>query len=289
VAAGSSLKFCWVAEGRADLYPRFGPTMEWDVAAGDCVYRNAAPNGAHTSPLTYNKPDLRNDSFVIASAASLPTTHGIEPAGQGAGAVLWFTGLSGSGKSTIAQRVLDVLRHDGQRVEQLDGDAIRDVFPQTGFSRAERDAHVRRVGYLASRLEHHGVVVVASLISPYAESRSFVRGLCSTFIEIHIATPLAECERRDVKGLYARARRGEIANFTGLDDPYEPPASPELVIDTRAISVDQAATLVLERLSEARTHAPGPSPRTRDPQRQHPAGSLRELQAAGHAVVDRQG
>ena len=96
------------------------------------------------------------------------------------------------------------------------------VFPTTG-SRAERDAHVRRVGFLASRLEHHGVYVVASLVSPYRESRDFVRRLCRNFIEVHVATPLEECERRDVKGLYAKARRGEIANFTGIDDPYEPP------------------------------------------------------------------
>jgi adenylylsulfate kinase len=159
--------------------------------------------------------------------------------------VLWFTGLSGSGKSTIATHVVEELRRGGVAVEYLDGDALREIFP-TGFTRPERDQHIRRVGYMASRLEHHGVTVVASLVSPYRESRDFARGLCRRFVEIYVATPLEECERRDVKGLYARARRGEITNFTGIDDPYEPPVRPEITIDTRALSVEQAGTRVLE-------------------------------------------
>ncbi len=162
--------------------------------------------------------------------------------------VVWFTGLSGAGKSTIARTVCDRLLAAGADVEYLDGDSIRSVFPQTGYSKPERDAHVKRVGFLASRLEHHGVFVVCALISPYAESREFVRGLCHRFVEVHVSTPLDECERRDVKGLYQRARRGEIANFTGLDEPYEPPTSPELRIDTRDTSVQEAADLVMTTL-----------------------------------------
>lgn len=160
-------------------------------------------------------------------------------------AVLWFTGLSGAGKSTIAQEVCERLSAVGVPVEYLDGDTIRDIFPNTGFSRAERDAHVRRVGFLASRLEHHGIFVVCALISPYRESRASVRRLCRRFVEIHVSTPLHECERRDVKGLYGRARRGEITNFTGLDDPYEPPVDPELQIDTSVVSLSEAADLVM--------------------------------------------
>lgn len=162
--------------------------------------------------------------------------------------VVWFTGLSGAGKSTIARAVCDRLLAAGAEVEYLDGDSIRSVFPQTGYSKPERDAHVKRVGFLASRLEQHGVFVVCALISPYAESRQFVRGLCRRFVEVHISTPLDECERRDVKGLYHRARLGEIANFTGLDEPYEPPAAPELRIDTRETSVQDAADLVMTTL-----------------------------------------
>jgi adenylylsulfate kinase len=169
-------------------------------------------------------------------------TQTLEPA------VLWFTGLSGAGKSTIAREVCERLAAEGVRVEYLDGDAIRNVFPNTGFTKPERDAHVRRVGFLASRLEHHGVLVVCALISPYVEARAAVRALCRRFVEIHVSTPLHECERRDVKGLYQRARRGEITNFTGIDDAYEPPVDPELRIDTTNLSVDQAADLVISTL-----------------------------------------
>jgi adenylylsulfate kinase len=165
-------------------------------------------------------------------------------------AVLWFTGLSGSGKSTIAQWVSAELRQRGHRVEHLDGDSIRHLFPTTGFSRPERDEHVKRVGFLASKLEQNGVVVVASFVSPYAESRAFVRGLCRNFIEIHVDTPLAECERRDVKGLYAKARRGEIANFTGIGDPYEAPENPEVRLDTTRFTVEEAGAQVLERMRQ---------------------------------------
>ena len=162
--------------------------------------------------------------------------------------VLWLTGLSGAGKSTISAHVSGELRRRGLPVEQLDGDSIRHIFPNTGFSKPERDAHIRRVGYLASKLEQHGVYVVVSLVSPYRESRDFVRGICRMFVEVHLATPLAECERRDVKGLYAKARRGEIRNFTGIDDPYEPPLSPELVMDTSGLSVEDAGRRIFETL-----------------------------------------
>jgi adenylylsulfate kinase len=160
--------------------------------------------------------------------------------------VLWFTGLSGSGKSTIAVRVHQELVRRGAEVEYIDGDALREVFPKTGFTKEEREEHLRRTGYMASRLAAHGVTVVASFVSPYRESRDFIQKHCPGFVEIYVATPLEECERRDVKGLYARARRGEIRNFTGIDDPYEPPEHPELTLDTRALTVDQCVARVLE-------------------------------------------
>jgi adenylyl-sulfate kinase len=152
--------------------------------------------------------------------------------------------LSGAGKSTIASAVARELIEREIRTEYLDGDAVRLLSP-AGFLRADRDAHVRRVGFLASRLEYHGVTVVCALISPYADTRLHVRRLCRRFVEIHVATPLAECERRDVKGLYARARRGEITHFTGIDDPYEAPAHPELVLDTTRLSPSEAVHKVL--------------------------------------------
>ena len=162
--------------------------------------------------------------------------------------VLWFTGLSGSGKSTIAVRVHEALVGRGTDVEYIDGDALREVFPMTGFTREEREEHLRRTGYMASRLAAHGVTVVASFVSPYRASREFIRRLCPGFMEIYVATPLEECERRDVKGLYARARRGEIRHFTGIDDPYESPEHPELTLDTRELSVDQCVDAVLARV-----------------------------------------
>jgi len=165
-------------------------------------------------------------------------------------AVLWFTGLSGAGKSTIASAVFEELRRRDVAAEYLDGDVVRHWSP-AGFTRADRDAHVKRVGYFASRLEHHGVTVVCALISPYAEARAHVRGLCRRFVEVHVATPLAECERRDVKGLYARARAGEIQNFTGISDPYEPPQNPEITIDGSVAGVHEAARLVLDTWARA--------------------------------------
>lgn len=161
-------------------------------------------------------------------------------------AVVWLTGLSGSGKSTVAAEVCRRLRARGLRVEYLDGDTIRTLFPQTGFTRSERDTHVRHVGFLASRLEHHGVIVVCALISPYRSAREDARRMARRFIEIHVCTPLEECERRDAKGLYRRARAGELTNFTGIDDPYEPPHHPELSIDTAQVSVDEAADRVMD-------------------------------------------
>ena len=166
--------------------------------------------------------------------------------------VVWFTGLSGSGKSTIAVRVHEELVRRGVDVEYVDGDALREVFPNTGYTRAEREEHLRRTGYMASRLAAHGVTVVASFVSPYRESRDFARKLSPGFLEVYVATPLEECERRDVKGLYARARRGEIRNFTGIDDPYEVPEHPELALDTRALSVEQCVAAVLARLGDPR-------------------------------------
>lgn len=176
----------------------------------------------------------------------------VEAATLPGAAVIWFTGLSGAGKTTIARRLIELLAERGIRGELLDGDEIRRRYKMpAGFDRASRDAHVRRTGYLASRLERHGAVVVCALISPYAAARDHVRSLCRRFIEVHVSTPLDECERRDTKGLYAKARRGEIQQMTGIDDPYEAPSAPEVTIDTREVTVDDAAALVLQALEAA--------------------------------------
>ena len=167
-------------------------------------------------------------------------------------AVIWFTGLPASGKSTVADWVADRLTSRGLPVERLDGDAVRRIFPETGYTREERDAHLRRIGYLAGKLEAHGVFVVASFVSPYVDSRRFIREVCSSFLEVHVSTPLAECERRDPKGLYAKARRGELDHFTGISDPYEAPVAPEVTIDTSALSVAESGARVLRALERRR-------------------------------------
>ena len=159
--------------------------------------------------------------------------------------VLWFTGLSGSGKSTIAESVSDLLNRQHIKLESLDGDRIRDVFPNTGFDKEARIAHIKRVGYLAGMLEKNDISVVVSLVSPYAEARDFARGLCSRFIEVYVSTSLEICEARDVKGLYQKARRGEIKQFTGIDDPYELPENPEITVDTSTQSVNESVAIIM--------------------------------------------
>ncbi len=162
--------------------------------------------------------------------------------------VLWFTGLSGSGKSTIADRVYDALRNRKIKVERLDGDEIRAVFPDTGFDKAGRMAHIARVGYLASVLERNGICAIVSLISPYREARDEARQRCDRFFEVHVTAPLEVCEARDVKGLYARSRRGEIEGFTGIDHPYEEPERPELAIDTSRLTVEESVAVALNHI-----------------------------------------
>lgn len=158
--------------------------------------------------------------------------------------VIWLTGLSGAGKTTIAQRIAAQLRSLGHQVEEMDGDVIRSFFPTLGFTDEERDAHVRRVGYMCSRIEAQGTTVIASLISPSIESRKFVRQICKNYFEVYVSTPLSVCEARDPKGLYKKARRGEIQNFTGISSEYQVPINPEFTIDTTAAD----STLIAEEI-----------------------------------------
>jgi adenylylsulfate kinase len=159
--------------------------------------------------------------------------------------VIFLTGLSGSGKSTIALGVYNEMKKRGYKVEHLDGDKVRDIFPRTGFSKEERDRHIRRIGFLASMLEKNGVSVIASFIAPYKESRDFVRNICQNYKEIYLSTPLEICEQRDPKGLYAKVRAGEIKNFTGIDDPYEIPENPFFTIDTSQFSIEDSINRVV--------------------------------------------
>lgn len=160
--------------------------------------------------------------------------------------VIWITGLSGSGKTTIARLVVEALNRMKIKVDHLDGDTIRDLFPETGFEREQVNAHISRVGLLASRLEKKGVFVVASFLSPYREGREFARSLCENFTEVYLDTPLDVCEKRNKSGLYEKARQGKIKNFVGVDVAYEPSENPELVIDTSILSAEEAAGRIVE-------------------------------------------
>ena len=162
--------------------------------------------------------------------------------------VIWFTGLSGAGKTTLAEKLAAYLKQTGVKCELLDGDTVRNIFPQTGFTKKDRDEHVKRMGFLASMLERNGVTVLASFISPYRESRDFVRKMCRNFVEVYVSTSLEVCEKRDVKGLYKKARCGEIKSFTGIDDPYEAPLNPEITINTAEETVEESLEKLVEHL-----------------------------------------
>lgn len=167
------------------------------------------------------------------------------------GFVVWLTGLSGAGKSTITEALVPELRAAGKRVEVLDGDVVRTHLSKgLGFSREDRDANVARIAFVAHLLARNGVVVVVAAVSPYERARSEARRLIGDFVEVHVAPPLEECVKRDVKGLYQKALAGEIPSFTGISDPYEPPTHPELVLDTSAIDVSASVARVKEKLVE---------------------------------------
>jgi adenylylsulfate kinase len=169
-----------------------------------------------------------------------------------AGFCLWFTGLSGSGKTTITNLLVRELRRRGSKLEVLDGDIVRQNLSKgLGFSKEDRDTNIRRVAFVADLLSRNEVPVITAAISPYREIRDEARSkMDGRFIEAYVKASVEECERRDVKGLYAKARSGEIKEFTGVSDPYEPPANPELVIDTETQTPEQSAQQILDYLEE---------------------------------------
>ncbi len=165
------------------------------------------------------------------------------------GFVLWFTGLSGSGKTTIAKAVEPILRERGLRVERLDGDVVRQSLTRDlGFSKEDRYTNIERVTFVAKLLSRNGVAVLASFISPYRDMRARVRREVTNFIEVYVSAPVEVCAQRDVKGLYARAFAGEISNFTGVSAPYEPPENPEIVLPTHQLNVEECVAIVLKYL-----------------------------------------
>jgi len=167
------------------------------------------------------------------------------------GCVIWLTGLPSSGKTTIADALAQRLRGDGLPVEVLDGDEVRQsLSADLGFSAEDRQQHNRRVIFVSKLLIRNGLIVIIPLISPYQETREFARGELGRFLEVYVKCSLEECIRRDVKGLYAKALRGEIANFTGISDPYEEPERPEITVETDITSLEACVNRILDAVLE---------------------------------------
>ncbi|MCD6509152.1 MAG: adenylyl-sulfate kinase [Thermoprotei archaeon] len=170
------------------------------------------------------------------------------------GAVIWFTGLPGSGKTTVAKGVMRRLKEMGYKVELLDGDEVRKwLSPEAGFTREDRERHLIRVAHVAKLLARNGVLALCSFVSPYRYVRQRVRGIIeeeAPFVEVYVRCSLNECMRRDPKGLYKRALRGEIKHMTGVDDPYEEPLKPEVIVDTEHESISTCVVKVLNKLKE---------------------------------------
>jgi adenylyl-sulfate kinase len=173
------------------------------------------------------------------------------------GFTLWFTGLPCSGKSTLARRVEEILLERGMNVEVLDGDEVREHLSKgLGFSKEDRDTNIRRIGYVAKLLARNGVVAVGAAISPYRAIRDEVRGWHDRFVEVYVKAPVDVLKDRDVKGMYKKALAGEIKHFTGVDDPYEAPENPEVIVETDKESVEESVTKIIRTL-ELMSYIPG--------------------------------
>jgi sulfate adenylyltransferase len=210
-------------------------------------------------------PKLQKQAKALLQNPPAPTPHrpavgapvpaALAQAGQvqAKGFCVWFTGLSGSGKTTTAELLLRMLTSRGRTVTYLDGDVVRlHLSKGLGFSREDRDTNILRIGFVASEIIRHGGAVITAAISPYRSTREEVRKMVGSdhFVEIFVDTPIEVCEQRDVKGMYARARRGGLSTFTGIDDPYEPPLNPEIRLDTVHASVEENAGRIMVYLEQ---------------------------------------
>ncbi|RPI29389.1 MAG: bifunctional sulfate adenylyltransferase/adenylylsulfate kinase [Acidobacteria bacterium] len=225
-------------EDRYEEVSRVEPGVKTMSLSGTQV-RDQYLNKGMSLPAWFTRPEV---------AEILSSRH---PARHRQGFCLWFTGLSGAGKSTISEMLTVMLLERGIQVTVLDGDVVRTHLSKgLGFSREDRDTNIRRIGFVAAEIVRHGGRVICAAVSPYRSTRNDARNMVGreNFIEIFVDTPLEVCEQRDTKGMYAKARRGEIKGFTGIDDPYEPPARPELTIKTVEQPPEQAAQSIIEHL-----------------------------------------
>lgn len=167
------------------------------------------------------------------------------------GFTIWFTGLSGAGKSTLSEIIEKRLKERGRNVEVLDGDIVRTHLSKgLGFSREDRDTNIKRIGFVCSLLTRNNVVCISAAIAPYSEAREWARREIGNFVEVYIKCPLEVCRQRDVKGLYKLVDEGKIKNFTGVDDPYEEPEHPELVIETDKETIQESVSRIFAKLVE---------------------------------------
>lgn len=227
-------------EDRYEDVRKIGPNAVTAQLSGTQV-REWYRDGGTQLPAWFARPEV---------SEAIATTH---PPRHKQGFCIWFTGLSASGKSTTAEILTVLLQEFGRQVTLLDGDIVRNHLSRgLGFSKEDRDTNIRRIGFVAAEIVKHQGTVLCAAVSPYRATRNDVRNTIGAerFIEAYVDTPLEECERRDVKGMYQKARRGEIKNFTGIDDPYEPPVQPELVIDTVEKSAEENARMIIDYLVE---------------------------------------
>jgi len=227
-------------EGRYEDVRKVTPEVEMAQLSGTQVREWYRDSGAEL-PEWFARPEVSE-----AIATTYPPRHK-------QGFCVWFTGLSASGKSTTAEILTVLLQEFGRQVTLLDGDVVRNHLSRgLGFSKEDRDANIRRIGFVASEIVKHQGTVICAAVSPYRATRNEVRNTVGAerFIEVFVDTPLDECERRDVKGMYLKARRGELKNFTGIDDPYEPPVQPELVLETINSSAEENARAIIQYLVE---------------------------------------
>jgi sulfate adenylyltransferase len=225
-------------EGRYEEVSKIPTHIRTDSISGTQVREEYLNNGK-SLPAWFTRPEVAE---ILAEA--YPPRHR-------QGLCIWFTGLSGAGKSTTAEVLIALLMEHGRQVTLLDGDVVRTHLSKgLGFSKEDRDTNIRRIGFVAAEIVRHGGTVVCAAVSPYRATRNDVRNMVGQnhFVEVYVDTPLAVCEERDVKGMYAKARRGELAGFTGLDDPYEPPLHPEITLDTLTHTPAENARRLLDYL-----------------------------------------
>jgi sulfate adenylyltransferase len=235
----------------------FDEMVYWPAAGR---YEAESSYSANEKPLVLSGTKLREEYLDLGRplpewfarpevAQLLSETH---PPRDRQGICIWFTGLSGAGKSTTAEILTELLLEHGRRATLLDGDIVRTQLSQgLGFSKEDRDTNIRRIGFVASEVVRHGGIAVCAAVSPYRATRDDVRSAMGTgrFLEVYVNTPLEICELRDAKGIYSRARNGEMKNVTGIDDPYEEPLNPEVLLDTVTHTAEENARAILHRLA----------------------------------------